>query len=133
MSDPKCCFCIPLHLTVWIYAVFQALGLLSLVIRLEMYPEIFAAQMPRIVISSAMMVYVLLMLGVKAMDTHAGRLIFFNIYLALPVLLYNMWFAFIILNDWWISIPSVMCKDTKVNSETSHSPGFEDCVEEIKG
>ena len=132
MSDPKCCFCIPLHIMVWIYAVVQTAGLLSLVIQLEMFPAIFEAQMPMILVCFAMMIYVFLMLCIKTMDTHTSRLIFFNMYLAFPVLLYNMWYAFAIFNDWWISVPVAICRDTKNNPPRPNSPEFADCVNQIK-
>ena len=79
-----------------------------------------------------MMIYAFLMIGVKSLDTHANRLLFFNLYLAFPVLLYNMWYAFAIFNDWWISVPYVICRDTKNNPPRPNSPEFDDCVQVIK-
>ena len=79
-----------------------------------------------------MMIYAFLMIGVKSFDTHGNRLLFFNAYLAFPVLLYNMWYAFAIFNDWWISVPTVICRDTKNNPPRPNSPEFDACVQLIK-
>ena len=43
-----------------------------------------------------------------------------------------MWYAFVIFNDWWISVPTVICRDTKNNPPPPNSPEFDDCVQVIK-
>ena len=85
-----------------------------------------------IIVCFVMMIYIFLMIGIKSFDTHTSRLIFFNLYLAFPVLLYNIWYAFAIFNDWWISVPYVICRDTKNNPPRPNSPEFDDCVQVIK-
>ena len=97
-----------------------------------MFPAIFWAQIPMVICCFVMMIYAFLMIGVKSLDTHANRLLFFNMYLAFPVLLYNMWYAFAIFNDWWISVPTVICRDTKNNPPRPNTPEFDDCVQVIK-
>ena len=85
-----------------------------------------------IAVCFCMMVYIFMMIFVKSLDTHTSRLIFFNLYLAFPVLLYNMWYAFAIFNDWWINVPFVICRDTMNNPPKLNSPEFDECTELIK-
>ena len=93
-----------------------------------MFPAIFNAQIPMILVCFCMMVYVFLLLCIKSLDTHTNRLVFFNVYLCFPVILYNAWYAMAIFNDFWISVPFVICRDTKNNPPALNTPAFDECV-----
>lgn len=61
------------------------------------------------------------------MNIHKNRLRFFNAYCFLQIV-YNLWYAFVIFNDFWISAPFIMCRDTKNNPPPMNTPAFDDCM-----
>ena len=131
-SDVKCCFFIPLHTALWIYAVVQFLGALSLVVQIVLFPALIETWLPMLIACTIMFVFVISLLCVKSLDTHKNRLTLFNMYVVIPVILYNCWYFMAIFNDFWVSAPYVMCRDTTNNPPPMNTPAFDDCMRQIR-
>ena len=85
-----------------------------------------------VAITTIMMITVFMLLCVKSLDTHKNRLRFLNMYLFGVVTFYNCWYAFVIFNEFWISAPYIMCKETKNNPPPLNTPAFDECMQTIK-
>jgi len=92
-----------------------------------MFPALWNAWIPMLVICTFMFTYLYSIIFVESLNNHTNRLRFFNAYCFLQVV-YNFWYAFVIFNDFWIAAPFIMCRDTKNNPPPMNTPAFDDCM-----
>ena len=130
--DTKCCGSLSLDSGIKIYAFLQVFGLICLIAQLVLFPNLFNAWMPLLLIYLALTIGILSLLFIPGVDNHAKRLLFFNFYVLFGLILFYSWFVFVLYNDWWDNGAFIMCRDTYSNPQPQGSAGFDECYKETQ-